>query len=110
MSAGRRRDSGLQLTGEVVISGWSPQRTQGKSRSDIVEGSGLRGISRVTAPGGGHPMRYAGIGFCVVLVCLIVAPVQAQVHVDIGIHFPAPPPLVVIPEAPQVQYVPPTPA
>lgn len=40
----------------------------------------------------------------------LVTPVYAQVHVDIGIHFPAPPPLVVVPEAPRVQYVPAVPA
>ena len=55
-------------------------------------------------------MRYGWMLGCVAVICLIGAPAQAQVHVDIGIHFPAPPPLVVIPEAPQVQYVPPAPA
>ena len=55
-------------------------------------------------------MRFRWFLGCVAVVCLTVAPAQAQVHVDIGIQFPAPPPLVVIPEAPQVQYVPPAPA
>jgi hypothetical protein len=40
------------------------------------------------------------------LAVLMATPVYAQVHVDIGIHFPAPPPLVVVPETPHVQYVP----
>src|SRR6516162_11154468 len=44
------------------------------------------------------------------LAVVLVTPVHAQVHVDIGIHFPAPPPLVVVPEMPRVQYVPPPPA
>jgi len=44
------------------------------------------------------------------LAVVLVTPVHAQVHVDIGIHFPAPPPLVVVPETPRVQYVPPVPA
>ena len=44
------------------------------------------------------------------LVVALATPVHAQVHVNIGIHFPAPPPLVVVPETPQVQYVPPAPA
>ena len=44
------------------------------------------------------------------LVIAAAVPVHAQVHVDIGIHFPAPPPLVVVPEMPRVQYVPPPPA
>ena len=44
------------------------------------------------------------------LAVVMVTPVHAQVHVDIGIHFPAPPPLVVVPETPWVQYVPPVPA
>jgi len=43
------------------------------------------------------------------LAVVMVTPVHAQVHVDIGIHFPAPPPLVVVPETPWVQYVPPVP-
>src|SRR5262252_8315785 len=51
----------------------------------------------------------------IVIIAALVAvalatPVHAQVHVDIGIHFPAPPPLVVVPETPRVQYVPPAPA
>jgi len=40
------------------------------------------------------------------LAVVMATPVYAQVHVDIGIHFPAPPPLVVVPETPRVQYVP----
>jgi hypothetical protein len=35
---------------------------------------------------------------------------HAQVHVDIGIHLPAPPQLVVVPEVRAVQYVPAAPA
>ena len=34
-----------------------------------------------------------------------VAPAHAQVHVNIGINLPAPPPLVVVPEVRSVQYV-----
>jgi len=34
----------------------------------------------------------------------------AQVHVDIGINFPAPPQLVIVPAVPAVQYVPAAPA
>ncbi len=37
-------------------------------------------------------------------------PAEAQVHVDIGIHLPAPPRLVVVPQIPAVQYVPAAPA
>ena len=37
----------------------------------------------------------------------LATPVHAQIHVDIGFQFPAPPPLVVVPETPRVQYVPP---
>jgi hypothetical protein len=40
------------------------------------------------------------------LAFVLVAPAYAQVHVDIGIHFPAPPPLVVVPQIPTVRYVP----
>ena len=36
----------------------------------------------------------------------LVAPAYAQVHVDIGIHLPSPPRLVVVPEVRAVQYVP----
>ena len=35
-----------------------------------------------------------------------VAPAYAQVHVDIGIHLPSPPRLVIVPEVRAVQYVP----
>ncbi len=41
-----------------------------------------------------------------VIACLTAAPAVAQVHIDIGIHLPAPPPLVVVPEVRAVQYVP----
>ncbi len=46
-----------------------------------------------------------------VLIALAVvipsaAQAQGQVNVDIGIHFPAPPRLVVVPPVPAVQYVP----
>jgi hypothetical protein len=44
------------------------------------------------------------------LAVVLVTPVYAQVHVDIGIHFPTLPPLVVVPEIPRVQYVPSEPA
>jgi len=33
------------------------------------------------------------------------ASAQVQVHVDIGFHLPAPPPLVVVPQVPTVRYV-----
>ena len=55
-----------------------------------------------------------GLMYTAIVVALpavvMVTPVHAQVHVDIGIHFPAPPPLVAVPETPRVQYVPPVPA
>jgi hypothetical protein len=35
-----------------------------------------------------------------------VAPAHAQVHVDIGIHLPAPPQLIIVPQVPAVRYVP----
>lgn len=44
------------------------------------------------------------------LAIVLVAPAHAQVYVDIGIRFPAPPPLVVVPEVRGVQYVPAAPA
>ena len=31
-------------------------------------------------------MRYAVLGFCLTVACLIVQPAQAQVHVNIGIN------------------------
>jgi hypothetical protein len=31
-------------------------------------------------------MRYAVLGFCLTVTCLIVQPAQAQVHVNIGIN------------------------
>ena len=45
---------------------------------------------------------------CIValLAFFLVAPAHAQVHVDIGIHLPAPPRLVVVPEVRAVQYAP----
>src|SRR5258705_3066003 len=39
-------------------------------------------------------------------VFALVAPAHAQVHVDIGIHFPAPPQLVIVPQVPEVRSVP----
>jgi hypothetical protein len=45
------------------------------------------------------------------LIALVFAsPADAQVHVDIGIHLPAPPPLVVVPGVASVQYAPAAPA
>ena len=41
-----------------------------------------------------------------VIACLTAAPAVAQVHIDIGIHLPAPPHLVVVPEVRAVRYVP----
>jgi hypothetical protein len=41
---------------------------------------------------------------------LLAAPAAAQVQIDIGIHLPAPPQLVVVPEVRTVQYVPAAPA
>jgi hypothetical protein len=40
------------------------------------------------------------------LLLVLVAPVEAEVRIDIGIHLPAPPRLVVVPQVPAVQYVP----
>jgi hypothetical protein len=40
------------------------------------------------------------------VVLASAAPAAAQVHIDIGIHLPAPPRLVVVPEVHAVQYVP----
>ena len=37
---------------------------------------------------------------------ILAAPATAQVQIDIGIHLPAPPQLVVVPEVRAVQYVP----
>lgn len=45
----------------------------------------------------------------VIAVLAVAAPVaqaQVQVHVDLGIHLPAPPRLIVVPQVPAVQYVP----
>jgi hypothetical protein len=44
------------------------------------------------------------------LAFALAVPAHAQVHVDIGIHFPAPPPLVAVPEVRAVQYAPAAPA
>lgn len=44
--------------------------------------------------------------FLVAMACLAAAPAVAQVHIDIGIRLPAPPPLVVVPEVRAVRYVP----
>jgi len=49
----------------------------------------------------------------VALLALILSgpgPAYGQVQVDIGIHLPAPPPLVVVPGVPAVRYVPAAPA
>ena len=40
------------------------------------------------------------------LAFILVTPVHAQVQVNIGIELPAPPPLVVVPGIPSVQYAP----
>jgi hypothetical protein len=48
-------------------------------------------------------MRYAVL---TLLVLAVATPVAAQVHVDIGINLPAPPPLVVVPGVASVQYAP----
>jgi len=45
-----------------------------------------------------------------VFALILAAPAAAQVHVDIGIHFPAPPPLVVVPGVAAVRYAPAAPA
>jgi len=44
------------------------------------------------------------------LVLVLAGSVDAGVHVDIGIRLPAPPPLVVVPAVPVVQYAPSAPA
>jgi hypothetical protein len=44
------------------------------------------------------------------LAFVLVTPALAQVHVDIGIHLPVPPQLVVVPEVRAVQYAPTAPA
>jgi hypothetical protein len=46
----------------------------------------------------------------VVLALVFAVPASAQVHVDIGIHLPAPPPLVIVPGVATVQYAPSAPA
>jgi len=40
------------------------------------------------------------------VVLLFASPASAQVHVDIGFHLPAPPPLVVVPTVTTVRYAP----
>ncbi len=40
------------------------------------------------------------------IVLAFAGPAHAQVHVDIGIHLPAPPPLVVVPTVASVPYAP----
>jgi hypothetical protein len=49
------------------------------------------------------PLMFALI---LALLAFVVAPVQAQVQVDIGIHLPAPPRLIIVPQVPEVRYVP----
>ena len=44
------------------------------------------------------------------LAFAFAGPAHAQVHIDIGIHLPAPPRLVLVPEVRAVQYVPAAPA
>lgn len=46
----------------------------------------------------------------VMLSFALAAPAYGQIHVDIGIHLPAPPRLVIVPEVRAVQYVPSAPA
>ncbi len=41
-----------------------------------------------------------------VFVLVFAGPANAQIHVDIGIHLPVPPPLVVVPTVATVQYAP----
>jgi hypothetical protein len=53
---------------------------------------------------------YARLAAIVLVVLASVATTEAQVHVDIGIHLPAPPQLVVVPEVRAVQWVPTAPA
>ena len=52
-------------------------------------------------------MRYALLAL---LALVSAAPAAAQMHVDIGIRLPAPPPLVVVPGVATVQYAPSAPA
>ena len=42
----------------------------------------------------------------VLLLLALSGPAVAQVHVDIGIHLPAPPQVVVVPGVPDVRYGP----
>src|SRR2546429_6095453 len=49
--------------------------------------------------------------FIIALLAFVLGtPAHAQVHVDIGIHLPGPPQLVVVPEVRAVQYAPAAPA
>ena len=48
-------------------------------------------------------MRYVTAAL---LVLVLSAPAAAQVHVDIGIHLPAPPRLVIVPQLPEIRYAP----
>src|SRR5438067_2984746 len=57
---------------------------------------------------GGGAFMYVFI--VALLACVLVTPAPAQVHVDIGIHLPAPPQLVVAPEVRAIQYAPAAPA
>jgi len=52
-------------------------------------------------------MHYAVVAL---LALFLSGPAYAQVHVDIGIHLPAPPQLVIVPGAPAVHYAPSAPA
>ena len=52
-------------------------------------------------------MRYFLVGL---LFLMLAGPAAAQVHVDIGIHLPAPPQLVVVPGVPAVHYAPAAPS
>lgn len=52
-------------------------------------------------------MLYA---FVALLVLVLLGPADAQVHVDIGFHLPAPPNLVIVPGHATVQYAPTGPA
>jgi hypothetical protein len=52
-------------------------------------------------------MRYVIV---TLLAAVLAAPAYAQVHVDIGIHLPAPPRVVIVPDVPAVQYAPALPA
>jgi hypothetical protein len=51
-------------------------------------------------------LMYALIALVIALVGVASSVAQAQVHVEIGIHLPSPPQLVIIPQVPAVRYVP----